>query len=130
MTSLCFIDYKSVFDNVNYKKLLEILEEVRISESELRLISNLYWNQLSSISVKGEISEEVLIKKGVRQGCVLSPIVFNLYSENIFPEDLDATNDVLVINDEWINNIKHADDSVIMTRDLVALENKYVITGL
>jgi len=86
----CFIDYQKAFDNLNHDKLIEILDNVGVDKGDLRTISNLYWNQRAVIRVDGELSEEVLIKRGVRQGCVLSPLFFNIYSEFIYREALEV----------------------------------------
>ena len=54
-----------------------------------RLIRNLYWNQSADIKIGNEKSKEVEIQRGARQGCVLSPDLFSLYSENIMEEIKD-----------------------------------------
>jgi len=88
----------------------------------LRIISNLYWNQRAVIRVDGELSEEVLIKRGVRQGCVLSPLLFNIYLEFIFREALEGIEDGIKVNGECLNNIRYADDTVIFINDIVGLQ--------
>lgn len=54
-----------------------------------RIISNLYWDQKAMVEVYGNISDPVNIERGIRQGCVLSPILSNLYSEKIFKDTHD-----------------------------------------
>ena len=75
-------------------------------------MSHLYWEQKTKIRIDGAISEEVRIQKGVRQGCVLSPSLFNLYTEYIFREIDQAPG--LKINGEVINNLRYADDTVLL----------------
>jgi hypothetical protein len=118
----CFIDYQKAFDNVKHNKLIKILDNVGVDKGDLRIINNLYWNQRAVIRVDGELSEEVLIKRGVRQGCVLSPLLFNIYSEFIFREALEGIEDGIKINGEYLNNIRYADDTVIFTNDIVELQ--------
>ncbi len=112
---LCFIDYEKAFDRVQHQKMLEILQRIGLDSRDVRLIANLYWNQSASVRVENELSDEVQIQRGVRQGCVLSPLLFNLYSEMILSEALDGLNLGIVINGEDINNLRYADDTVLPT---------------
>lgn len=118
----CFIDYQKAFDKVQHDKMMEILESIGLEKQDLRIIANLYWNQTSSVRIESEESDEVLIKRGVRQGCVLSPLLFNIYSEQIFREALENTSDGVIVNGECINNIRYADDTVIISNDLEGLQ--------
>ena len=81
---VCFIDYEKAFDRVNHEKMIECLKQIDIDGKDLRLIRNIYWNQKAYIRTEQGLSPEVFIRRGVRQGCVLSPCLFNLYTENIF----------------------------------------------
>lgn len=65
-------------------KLKEILRKIKIKYRYIR--SNLYWNQTSAMRVQGKLSKNIMIKKGVRQECVM---LFNKYSEKIFKELLE-----------------------------------------
>ena len=80
---LCFIDYSKAFDKVKHEELLVILENLDIDGKDLRLIRNLYWDQSATVQIKGEHSDYKKIKRGVRQECVMSPDLFNLFSEII-----------------------------------------------
>lgn len=82
----CFIDFSKAFDNVQHHKLIDILKSKKIDSQDIRIISNLYWNQSAKIKVDDELSDEIKIMQGVRQGCLLSPLLFNIYSEAIFEE--------------------------------------------
>lgn len=112
---LCFIDFSKAFDLVNHEKLIEALAASGIEAADLRIISNLYWNQTAKVRIKNSTSENVSIKKGVRQGCILSPLLFNVYSEEIFRRALDNLTDGVIINGECLNNLRYADDTVIMS---------------
>ncbi|RUS80916.1 hypothetical protein EGW08_011328 [Elysia chlorotica] len=55
-------------------------EKVGIDGKTIQLIANLYWHQKAAIRIQGELSDYTPIKRGVRQGCVLSPYLFNIYT--------------------------------------------------
>ena len=119
----CFVDYHKAFDCVQHQKLAEILRATGVDEGDLRIITELYWHQTAQVRVESSMSEEIAIRKGVRQGCILSPLLFNLYSENIFEEALRNTSAGIKINGKTINNIRYADDTVIIASSLPELQH-------
>ena len=108
----CFIDYSKSFDTVNHEKLIECLKTTDIDRSDIALISNIYLEQDTKIRIGNDMSESLKIKTGVRQGCVLSPSLFNLYTEHIFRQ-IDELPGVK-IGGRNINNLRHADDTVLL----------------
>src|SRR6188508_3249540 len=89
------------------------MEKAGIPELERRLIINLYWKQQAAVKWDNEISRYVNIKSGVRQGCIISPILFNLYSEFMIAEALEHE-DVIKFNGINVTNLKYADDAVLV----------------
>ena len=65
------------------------MQDIGMNGKNIRLIVNLYWTQKACIQLEQDLSNEILIKHGVRQGCVLSPCRFNLYTEMIFRHIID-----------------------------------------
>lgn len=125
----CFIDYRKAFDCINHQKLIEILKTTGIDREEIRLITNLYWEQNAVVRIEGTYSDAIKIKRGVRQGCVLSPLLFNIYSEAIFREALEGIECGVKVNGRLINNIRYADDTVVLAeneQDLQRLLNQIV----
>ncbi|KAI5732155.1 hypothetical protein M8J77_022354 [Diaphorina citri] len=125
----CFIDFEKAFDRVQHTKLVEILRKIKLDDKDIRIIANLYWQQKATVRTENRETEEVKIKRGVRQGCVLSPLLFNLYSEELFNEALEDSNEGISINGTIINNIRYADDTVILAsniNDLQSILNKVV----
>ena len=108
----CFIDYAKAFDKVKHEDLFEFLQNLDIDGKDLRLIRNLYWEQSAAIRIDGNIGKYTQIKRGVRQGCVFSPDLFNLYSENI----LRDLNDIkgCIVGGYNLNNVSYADDAVLI----------------
>ena len=117
---VCFIDYTKAFDKVRHCDMLDILQELDIDGKDIRLIRNLHWNQKASIRIDGEYSRFSNIKRGVRQGCVLSPDLFNLYSENI----LRGLHDIkgLRVGGYNFNNLRYADDIVLIAESQEKLQ--------
>lgn len=124
---LCFIDYEKAFDRVRHDLLMERLLDVGLDSKDLRVIKNLYWNQRATVRVERSETEEVEICRGVRQGCVLSPLLFNLYSEAIMSEALEGLEIGVKINGKVVNNLRYADDTVLIAsseKDLQILVNR------
>ena len=95
-----------------------------IDGKDLRIIKNMYWEQTAAMRVKGEISAFQKIKRGVRQGCVLSPDLFSLYSE-IIMRNIEGQPGIRV-GGHNINNLRYADDTVLISeneKDLQQLLN-------
>ena len=78
----------------------------------MRLIRDLYRDKMAAIRIDGEISEWTEIKRGVRQGCVMSPYLFSLYSEIIMREISDMKG--IIVGGQNINNLRYADDTVLL----------------
>ena len=76
----CFIDYSKAFDRVHHDQLINCLEKIGIDGKDIRVIANLYWHQKAAIRIQNELSPFTPIERGVRQGCVLSPYLFNIYT--------------------------------------------------
>jgi len=89
------------------------MEKAGIPELERRLIINLYWKQQAAVRWDNEISRYVNIKSGVRQGCIISPILFNLYSEFMIAEALEHE-DGIKFNGINVTNLRYADDAVLV----------------
>ena len=79
----CFIDYAKAFDCVDHNKLLKILKEMGIPDHLTCLLRNLYKGQETTIRTGHGITDWFLIGKGVCQGSILSPCLFNFYTEYI-----------------------------------------------
>src|SRR5574340_1171550 len=77
----CFLDYAKAFDSVDHKKLWKILKEMGISDHLTCLLRNLYTGQETIFRTGHGTAYWFHIRKGVCQGCLLSPCLFNLYAE-------------------------------------------------
>ena len=79
----CFIDYAKAFDCVDHNKLWKFLQEMGTPDRLTCLLRNLYAGQEAAVRTGHETTDWFQIGKGVRQGCILSPCLFNFYSEYI-----------------------------------------------
>ena len=79
----CFIDYAKAFDCVDHNKLWRILREMGIPDHLTCLLRNLYAGQEAAVRTGHGTTDWFQIGKGVRQGCILSPCLFNFYTEYI-----------------------------------------------
>ena len=79
----CFIDYAKVFEYVDHNKLWKILQEMGIPDHLTCFLRNLYGGQEATVRTRHGTIDWFQIGKGVCQGCILSPCLFNLYTEYI-----------------------------------------------
>ena len=104
----CYIDYAKAFDCVDHNKLWKILQEMGITDHLSCLPRHLYAGQEATVSTGHETTHWFQIRKGVHQGCMLSPCLFNLYAnyimrnagwekhklESRLPEEISITSDM------------------------------------
>ena len=111
----CFIDYTKALGCVGHEKLWKILQEMGIPDHHTCLLRNLYASQGATIRTEHGTIEWFQIGKGVHQGCVLSPCLFNLYVEYIMQNArLDETQAGIKIAGRNINNLIYTDDITLM----------------
>ena len=112
---ICFIDCAKAFDYVDHNKLWKILKKMGISDHLTCLLRNLYAGQEATVRTGYETIDWFQIGKGVHQGCILSPCLFNLYAEYIMQKaGLDEAQARIKIAGRNINNLRYADDTTLM----------------
>ena len=110
----CFIDYAKAFDCVDHKKLWKTLQEMGIPAHLTCLLRNLYAGQETTVRTRHGTTDWFQIGKGVHQGCILSPCLFNLYAEYIMRNaGLDEAQVGIKIAGRYINNLGYADDTTL-----------------
>ena len=80
--NICFTDYAKIFDCVNHNKLRKILKEMAIPDHLTCLLRNLHVGQEATVTTRHGTMDWFQIGKGVCQGCILSPCLFNFYAES------------------------------------------------
>ena len=111
----CFIDYAKAFDYVDDNKLQKILKEMGIPDHLTCLLRNLYGDQEAAVRTGHGTTDWFKIGKGVHQGCILLPCLFNLYIEYImWNARLYEAQARIKIPRRNIINLRYADDTTLM----------------
>ena len=111
----CFIDYAKAFDCVDNSKLWKILKEMGIQDHLTCLFRNLYADQEAIVRTGHGTTAWFQIGKGVCQGCILSPCLFNLYAEYIMRNaGLEDAQAGIKFARRNIYNLRYADDTTLM----------------
>ena len=111
---LCFIDHAKDFDCLGHNKLWKILKQMGIPDHLTCLLRNLYAGQEATVRTGHGTTDWFQIEKGVCQGCILSPRLFNLYVEYMRKVGLEETQAGIKIAGRNINNLRYADDTTLM----------------
>jgi len=120
---LCFIDYKEAFDCVDHTLLWTTLKEMGFANHLTALLHNFYKEQTVTVRTECGDTHEFAIGKGVRQWCILSPTLFNLYAEKIMREaSMEESEDGVRIGGKIINNLRYADDTTLAAESEGGLE--------
>ncbi|GFR57421.1 retrovirus-related Pol polyprotein LINE-1 [Elysia marginata] len=100
---------------------MEVLTKAAVPDHERRLLVDLYWNQTAQVKTNSGTAEDINILRGVTQGCVLSPALFNLCTEFLLQEALAGKKGVS-LNGENITNVRYADDTVTIAETPKSLQ--------
>ena len=110
----CFIGYATAFYYVDHNQLWKILQEMGIPDHLTCLLRNLYASQEATVRTEHGTSDWFQIGKGVCQGCILSPGLFNLYAEYIMRNTwLEEAQARIKIAGRNIKNFRYADDTTL-----------------
>ena len=111
----CFINYAKALDCVDHNKLWKILKEMGVPDHLTFLLRNLYAGQEATVRTGHGTTDWFQIGKGVCQGCILSPCLFNLYADYIMRNTgLEEAQAGIEIAGRKINHLRYADDTTLM----------------
>ena len=111
----CFIDYAKAFDCVDHNKLWKILQEMGIPDHLTCLLRNFCAGQEARVRTGHRTTDWSQIGKGVHQGCILSPCLFNLYEEYIMKNaGLEEAQAGIEVAGRNISILRYADDTTLM----------------
>ena len=120
-TFITFIDYSKAFDSVIHSKPLEVMTKMGFPRHLISLIASLYQGQKATIRWSNQNCAPFNIEKGVRQGCVLSPHLFSIYTEQMM-RDADIEDMGLSIGGRNITNLRYADDTALLSDNLTSMK--------
>lgn len=120
-TYVTFIDLEKAFDKVDWALLFKTLKDRKVDWKDRRMILKLYKTQTTVIDVNGTL-KEAKIRRGVRQGCPLSPYLFNLFIEESINQ-MKETTEGIDINGHNIHSIRFADDIALVGRTAEEMNN-------
>ena len=113
----CIIDDAKAFDYVDHNKLWKILKEMGIPDHLICFLRNLYAGQEATVRTGLGTTDWFQIGKGVCQGCILSPCLFNLYAEYIMRNaGLDEAQVGIKTSGRSINNLRYTNDTILIAK--------------
>ena len=127
----CLLDCSKAFDTVEHSKLFEKLLDAKIPAITVRLLITIYRNQTAKVRWKEGFSEEFLIRNGVRQGAVISPIFFSFYMDSLF-DLLQSNRSGCIISNYYAGCYGYADDLLFLCpsrsglQEMLSIAEKYV----
>ena len=114
-SQFCFVDYAKAFDCVDHNQLWKILKEMGIPDHLTCLLRSLYAGQEATVRTEHGTTDRFQIGKGVCQGCILSPCLFNLYAEYIMRDaGLEEAQAGIKMAGRNISDLRYADDTTLM----------------
>ena len=110
---MCFVDYQKAFDCVRWTQLWTVLKEAGVPNHLVLIIRNLYETGYGTVKLGNRKSSSFKFEKGVRQGCVISPILHNIYGEYIMRKALEGWEGGMKIGGMKVSNLRYADDTTL-----------------
>ncbi|KAL0812036.1 hypothetical protein ABMA28_009430 [Loxostege sticticalis] len=121
-TYICFVDFSKAFDSVKWPVLWKTLTDMGTPKHLIHLLRRLYEQGTASVRTDDVLSNNFHPSAGVRQGCIISPLLFNIYTELIMRITLEDWTDGVTIGGYKISNLRYADDTTLFATSAQHLE--------
>ena len=122
----CFVDFSKAFASIPRDILFKKLSKFGITGKFLEVIMNAYTNDYSHVKIKNKLSPKINTELGVKQGCIMSPMLFNLFMSD-FSKLLGENNGVYLDKHTKINSIIWADDILLLSESEKGLSESLTI---
>ena len=109
-----FIDFKAAFDTIWREALWKMMIQIGIPQKYVTIIKNLYNDTNCAIIAGRQLTDWFPVNMGVRQGCIMSPILFNIFIEHVM-KGLTCLDRNLRLDDEMSIDIRYADDTTLVS---------------
>jgi hypothetical protein len=119
---VCFIDFSAAFDTVWRNALIYKLLRSNVSGKMISIIHNMYSLVSFSIKYNGKLTDNFDTSVGVKQGCILSPLFFNIFISDL-PEIFDINCDPVYLDNSPVSCLMYADDLVILSKSASGLQH-------
>ena len=120
---ISFIDYEKAFDSVEHEAILKALQNIYVNENYISIIKDIYTDATARIHINEQVSEEIKILKGVRQGDPLSPKLFTATIQDAFRK-IELEERGLNIDGENLSELRFADDIALITTTVRNMEEQ------
>ena len=102
--------------------MMNILQNIGVDWRDRRLLAELYLRQEMIVRIDGEHSESCTVGRGVRQGCLLSPLLFSLYAEFMMKDAMDTVKEGIKVGGKIVKDVRFADDQGMITSTRIGLQ--------
>ena len=120
----CFVDFRKAFDSVWHEGLFQKLENIGLHGKILQFVKAIYKSTKCAVKYDDKLTQFFHVTKGVRQGCPLSPLLFNLYVNDLIKQIDISSKSSISLNEVNINTLMYADDLVVLAHSETELQEK------